>query len=106
MGRLNLAVGHSTLATADPAKLARGGEACTCPLDDQSAFHLSKAGHDVEEEAAGGCLGVDTVRQAEEVQVARLKGVHEIHEPLDAPPQSATALFPIPRLCERAATSK
>jgi len=58
------------------------------PFRNQFALHLGEAGHDVKEEAAGGCLGVDAVRQAAEVYFARLERVHEIHEPFCAPPQA------------------
>jgi hypothetical protein len=88
MCRFDLAVGHAAFATADTPKLARGGQTSLGPFHDQLTLHLGEAGHDVEEEAAGGCLGVDTVCQAAEVHFARLKGGHEIHEPLYAPTQA------------------
>ena len=64
MRSLYFAVGHAALAAADSAQLTRGGKAGPCPFDDQFALHLGKAGHDVEEEATGGCLRVDAVGQA------------------------------------------
>lgn len=84
----DLAVGHAALATADPTKLARGGETGPCPLDNQFALHLGEAGHDVEEEAAGGRFGVDAVGQAAEVNLTRFERIHEIHKPFYAPPQA------------------
>jgi hypothetical protein len=55
---------------------------------DQFALHPGEAGHNVEKEAAGGCLGVDAVSQAAEVNFARLERIHEIHKPFYASPQA------------------
>jgi len=88
MSGLDFTVGHAALAATDPTELARGGETCPGSFHDQFALHLGKAGHNVEEEAARGCLGVYAVRQTAKVHLAGLERVHEIHQPFHAPPQA------------------
>jgi hypothetical protein len=58
-------------------ELAGRSESSAGSLNDQFAFHLGEAGHDVEEEAAGrcSCLGVDPVRQTAEVNLTRFERI-------------------------------
>lgn len=57
-GRLNLAVGHLSLASPFTAKLASDLKSGTGTLYSQFSFHLGKAGHDVEEKSSRGSRGI------------------------------------------------
>ena len=81
---MDFAVGHEAFSTSGATELAGDCEAGLSALDDEFAFHFGEAGHDVEEEAAGGGGGVDGVGEAFELDALLVELIDQVDELFDA----------------------